>query len=114
MTSPAVSRKPGEVLAELYATLEKRRTADPNQSYVATLYSKGIDVILKKVGEEAAETIIAGKAPDDAALVYELADLWFHTMVLMAARRVPLHAVTDELARRMGRSGLEEKASRRH
>lgn len=108
------AREPGEVLAELYATLHARRTADPNQSYVASLYERGIDVILKKVGEESAETIIAGKDADDAALVYELADLWFHTMVLMVARGLPLEAVTDELARRMGRSGLEEKASRPH
>lgn len=103
---------PGEVLAALYETLCARREADPNQSYVSALYKKGTDVILKKVGEEATETVIAAKGSDDAALVYELADLWFHTMVLMAHRNLQLSAVTDELARRMGRSGLEEKASR--
>ncbi|HEU0198427.1 MAG TPA: phosphoribosyl-ATP diphosphatase [Nevskiaceae bacterium] len=112
MNTTTETHDPGAVLAELYATLEARRGADPNQSYVASLYKRGIDVILKKVGEEASETIIAAKNPDDNHLVYELADLWFHTLVLMAARRLPLNAVTDELARRFGRSGLEEKASR--
>lgn len=100
------------VLTELYATLLARKHADANQSYVASLYTKGLDAILKKIGEEATETVIAGKNPDDAALVGELADLWFHTLVLMAARNLPPQRVTDELARRMGRSGLEEKAAR--
>lgn len=100
------------ILAELYATLLARCDTDPNQSYVASLYKKGIDAILKKIGEEAAEVVIAGKNPDDAALVSELADLWFHSLVLMVARGLPPEAVTAELARRMGRSGLEEKAGR--
>ncbi len=101
-----------DVIGALYAVLESRKAADPAQSYVATLYAKGIDGILKKVGEEAAETLIAAKNPDDAALVHEVADLWFHTLVMMVARGVPLSALTAELARRQGRSGLEEKASR--
>ncbi len=105
-------KTPETVLAEVYATLLERRDADPNQSYVATLYKKGIDAILKKIGEEATEVVIAGKNPDDAALVGELADLWFHSLVLLAARGLPPEAVTAELARRMGRSGLEEKAGR--
>lgn len=108
----APGNAPETVLNELYTTLLARRDADPNQSYVSLLYSKGIDAILKKIGEEATETVIAGKNPDDAALVGELADLWFHTLVLMAARGLPPEAVTAELARRMGRSGLEEKAGR--
>lgn len=108
----------GEVLASLYATLLARRGADPSTSYAASLYAKGADTILKKIGEEAAETIIAGKdcasggAPERVRLVSEIADLCFHVMVLMAAYDVPPSTVTDELARRAGRSGLAEKASR--
>ncbi len=102
----------GEVLSALYATLEARKTAAPSSSYTASLYAKGLDAILKKVGEEAAETLIAAKNPDDQALVYELADLWFHTLVLMAHRDLPLERLTDELARRTGTSGLAEKAAR--
>lgn len=107
-----MSAASGKVLDELYATLLARRDADPNQSYVSSLYRLGIDAILQKIGEEATETVIAGKNPDDAALVGELADLWFHTLVLMAARGLPPETVTAELARRMGRSGLKEKAGR--
>ena len=103
---------PHDTLGRLYATLLARKRADANQSYVASLYKRGIDVILKKIGEEATETVIAGKNPDDDALVRELADLWFHSMILMVARDLSPDAVTKELARRMGRSGLEEKASR--
>lgn len=102
----------GTVLTGLYRTLDARKTADPAQSYVASLYHQGLNVILKKIGEEAGETLIAAKEPDDAALVHELADLWFHTMVLMAARDLPLQSIADELAHRRGRSGFEEKASR--
>jgi phosphoribosyl-ATP pyrophosphohydrolase len=101
-----------DVIAELYAVLAARKAADPAQSYVASLYGKGIDAILKKVGEEAAETLIAAKNGDAPALVHEVADLWFHTLVLMAAQDVPLEAVIDELARRRGTSGHAEKAAR--
>lgn len=107
------------MLAELYTVLEQRKQADPGSSYVAGLYSKGIDAILKKVGEEAGETLIAAKnlagagTPDQQkALIHEVADLWFHTLVLLAAYDLPLSGLTGELARRMGRSGLEEKAAR--
>ena len=103
---------PAEVLAELYETLRARKTASADTSYVAKLYAGGLDAILKKVGEEAAETVIAAKNADAGALAHELADLWFHSLVLMAAKDLPLSALTDELARRMGRSGLEEKAAR--
>jgi phosphoribosyl-ATP pyrophosphohydrolase len=102
-----------EILADLYRTLLERKTAPADSSYVARLYRDGIDAILKKVGEEAAETIVAAKNGDRDALVHELADLWFHSMVLMAAQDVPLAAVVAELARRRGRSGLDEKASRK-
>ena len=108
----------GDVLDTLYATLLARRTADPAQSYVASLYAKGPDAILKKIGEEAGETLIAGKNAEGAGirqrdeLVHEIADLWFHTLVLLAAYDLPVTALTDELARRSGRSGHDEKASR--
>lgn len=103
---------PGDILAELYRVLEDRKTAEPGSSYVASLYAKGPDAILKKVGEEAAETLIAAKNPDDADLVHEVADLWFHTLVLLAQRGLPLERLTAELARRFGTSGHAEKASR--
>ena len=101
-----------DVLTQLYDTLRSRKQAPADQSYVASLYAKGVDAILKKIGEEAGETLIAAKNADARALVHELADLWFHTLVLMAAKDVPLSALTGELAGRMGRSGLDEKASR--
>src|SRR5690242_15876217 len=101
-----------DVLDELYATLQQRKSADAGSSYVAKLYRDGLDAILKKVGEEATETVLAAKGGDRAALVHELADLWFHSLVLMAHKDVPLADLTAELARRQGRSGLEEKASR--
>jgi len=101
-----------DVLSDLYATLQARKGANAESSYVAGLYRDGLDAILKKVGEEAAETMIAAKNGDRAALVHELADLWFHSLVLMAARDVPLSELTAELARRRGRSGLDEKAGR--
>lgn len=103
---------PSDVLGRLHAVLVERKGADADQSYVASLYKRGIDAILKKLGEEAVETVIAGKNPDDDALVRELADLWFHSMILISARGLSPAAVINELARRMGRSGLEEKASR--
>ena len=102
-----------DVLAELYETLQARKGADARDSYVASLYRDGLDKILKKVGEEATETVIAAKSGDRAALVHELADLWFHSLVLMAAKDVPLAELTAELARRRGTSGHSEKASRK-
>lgn len=101
-----------EVLLNLAHILEQRKTADPKTSYVASLYAKGLDVILKKVGEEAAETIIAAKNGQADPLVYEIADLWFHTLVLLAHENLNPQAVLDELERRFGLSGLEEKAQR--
>ena len=103
---------PVEVLLELERTLHARKSAPAEKSYAASLYAKGVDAILKKLGEEAAETLIAAKNPDRAALVYELADLWYHSMLLMAAKDIALTDLTNELARRMGTSGLAEKAAR--
>jgi phosphoribosyl-ATP pyrophosphohydrolase len=102
----------GQVLDDLYKLLLARKSADPGSSYVASLYAKGLDVILKKIGEEATETVIAAKNENPEKLVYELADLWFHCLVLMAERGVTPQQVAAELARRSGRSGLDEKASR--
>jgi len=101
-----------DVLAELYDTLQARKSAPAERSYVASLYRDGLDAILKKVGEEAAEAVIAAKNGDRAALVHELADLWFHSLVLMAHEDIPPSDLTAELARRSGQSGLEEKAGR--
>jgi phosphoribosyl-ATP pyrophosphohydrolase len=102
----------GEVLARLEAAIRERREAGASTSYVAALNAKGIDAILKKVGEEATEAVIAGKSGERAALVHEIADLWFHCLVLLAWHGVGVDEVLAELARREGRSGLEEKASR--
>lgn len=102
-----------DVLARLADTLEMRRGADPATSYVAKLYAKGLDAILKKVAEEAAETIMAAKDGEADKVVYETADLWFHTLVLLAQQGIRPEAVLAELARREGLSGLEEKASRK-
>lgn len=96
-------------LAEL---LEQRKSADPQTSYVAKLYAKGMDSILKKVGEEATETILAAKNGDKEHLIYETADLWFHTLVMLAQAGLKPQDILDELARREGLSGLVEKASR--
>ncbi|SNR78035.1 phosphoribosyl-ATP pyrophosphatase [Methylobacillus rhizosphaerae] len=101
-----------EVLDRLADLLEQRKGADPQSSYVAKLYAKGIDTILKKVGEEAAETIIAAKDGDTEKIIYETADLWFHSMVMLAHVGLRPQDVLKELARREGLSGLEEKASR--
>ena len=91
-----------QILHELAATLEERKQADPNSSYVARLYTKGLDAILKKVGEEAAETLLAAKNGDPEHLVYETADLWFHTLVMLAHQGLGPDAVLNELHRRCG------------
>ncbi len=102
-----------ELLAELYAVLKARVGADPKASYVASLYQKGLDGILKKVGEEAVETVIAAKGGDPKALIHETADLWFHCLVMLAFLDIGPEQILAELKRRMGQSGIEEKA-RRH
>jgi phosphoribosyl-ATP pyrophosphohydrolase len=101
-----------DVLTRLAEVLEARKNADPESSYVAGLYKKGLDSILKKVGEEAAETIIAAKSGDPKQVIYETADLWFHTMVMLAEQGLKPDDVLAELDRRFGLSGLDEKASR--
>ena len=100
------------ILARLGDTLESRKGADPSTSYVAKLMHKGEDAILKKVAEEAAETLLAAKEGDKLHLVRETADLWFHTRVLLAWHGVRPEVVLQELARREGVSGIAEKNSR--
>ncbi|AFI83159.1 phosphoribosyl-ATP diphosphatase [Methylophaga nitratireducenticrescens] len=101
-----------DTLLRLMAVLNDRKYADADSSYVASLYAAGTDKILKKLGEEATETVIAGKAGDKQQIIYETADLWFHSMVLLAHNDIDVEAVLHELDRRFGLSGLEEKASR--
>jgi len=103
-----------DVLTQLAAVLEARKNAKADDSYVANLYKGGTDKILKKLGEEATETIIAGKGGDKDQIIYETADLWFHSMVLLAHNNFKPQQVLDELARRFGLSGLEEKANRKN
>ncbi len=103
-----------DILKRLAETLESRKGADPQSSYVAKLYAKGNDAILKKVGEEATETVIAAKGGDKGQIVYETADLWFHTLVLLAHHGLGPEDVLNELARREGMSGIEEKAGRKN
>ncbi len=101
-----------DTLLKLAEVLESRKNADPDSSYVAGLYQKGLDAILKKVGEEATETVIAAKGGNADQLVYETADLWFHSLVLLAHQGLGPAQVLAELERRFGLSGLEEKARR--
>ena len=100
------------VLARIADTLEARKGADPATSYVAALYAKGGDAILKKIGEEATETVMAAKDDDKIRLVAEVADLWFHCLVLLAAHGLRPADVLAELVRREGLSGHAEKAGR--
>lgn len=101
-----------EILSQLAETIESRRLSKPEDSYVASLCSQGRDAILKKLGEEATETVIAAKDGDSAAIVHEVADLWFHTLVLLADSGLGPDDVLAELGRRFGVSGLAEKRSR--
>ena len=101
-----------DTLSALQQVLRERLAADPDNSYVASLYAKGLDQILKKVGEESAEVIIAAKGEDEIALVKEVADLWFHCMVLLVQKGFSSEDVLEELNQRFGISGHEEKASR--
>lgn len=102
-----------DILKQLSDVLEERKLADADSSYVASLYHKGLDSILKKVGEEAVEVVIAAKDTDKEHVIYETADLWFHTMVMLAHLDLKPEQVFEELQRRFGLSGLEEKAARK-
>lgn len=104
-------------LAEVIATRKPEAGGDPEKSYVSRLFSKGDDAILKKIGEEATETVMAAKdvraGADPAKLVYECADLWFHSLIMLARFDITPQQVLDELARREGLSGIEEMANRK-
>ncbi len=105
-----------EVLTRLGNILEARKGASPDSSYVASLHAKGLNKILEKVGEESIETIIAAKdakvSGDNSDVIYETADVWFHTLVMLSHLGESPQSVIDELARRFDISGIEEKASR--
>ncbi len=101
-----------DVLRQLAGILEQRKQESADKSYVASLYAKGLDAILKKIGEEATETVIAAKDGDKKQIIYETADLWFHCMVLLADQGLGPDDVLQELQRRFGLSGLDEKAQR--
>ena len=105
--------KDAEILRRLGETIAERRQADPSTSYVASLFARGEDAILKKLAEEAAETVLAAKDGDKLHIVRETADLWFHSLVLLAWHGLKPDDVLAELRRREGVSGIEEKASRK-
>ena len=102
-----------QTLERLAQVIEARRQGDPDKSYVARLFGKGTDAILKKIGEEATETVMACKDGDPKKIVHEVADLWFHSMLALAAFGLSPRDVLEELERREGRSGLEELAARK-
>lgn len=105
-----------DILKQLGEILEQRKHADADSSYVSSLYAKGLNKILEKLGEEATETILAAKdaetSGDNTDLIYETADLWFHSLITLAHLGESPEAVLIELQRRFGLSGLDEKASR--
>jgi phosphoribosyl-ATP pyrophosphohydrolase len=105
--------EPSDVLDRVAATIAARRGADPASSYVAALFAKGDDAILKKIGEEATETVMAGKDGDKLRIASEVADLWFHSLVLLARHGMGPDDIRKELLRREGVSGHAEKAARR-
>jgi phosphoribosyl-ATP pyrophosphohydrolase len=102
-----------DILDRLAESIESRKGGDPQRSYVARLLADGEDAVLKKIGEEATETVMAGKSGDRRRIVGEMADLWFHCLVLLAHHGLSPADVLAELERREGRSGHDEKASRR-
>jgi len=101
-----------DVLQKLAQVLESRKQAAPESSYVASLYAKGLDAVLKKIGEEATETVLAAKTGDKTQITRETADLWFHTLVMLAQVGLRPDDILSELERRFGTSGHEEKAKR--
>lgn len=109
----AEARVSQDVLARLAGVIESRRAGDPAKSYVARLFAKGEDAILKKIGEEATETVMACKDGVPGKIVAEVADLWFHSMLALAAHGLKPADVLAELERREGLSGLEEFALRK-
>ena len=113
LTNEPPSMNGNDTLARLAEVIEARKGGDPDQSYVARLFHKGTDAILKKIGEEATETVMACKDGDRQKIVGEVADLWFHTLLALSAFGVHPADVLAELERREGQSGLEEFAARK-
>ena len=111
-TNETLSASSSDILKDLARVLEARKAANPDRSYVASLYAGGVDRILKKIGEESTETVIAAKSGNPSEIVHEMADLWFHCLVLLTHVGLGPDDLLNELARRSGVSGLEEKASR--
>ncbi len=103
----------GNILADLATVIESRKHADPETSYVASLHARGSDVILKKIGEEAAELVVAATRQNRESIIHETADLWFHTLVMLSQAGLKPDDILLELKRRFGTSGLEEKAARK-
>lgn len=101
-----------EILDALYQVVQQRKSHPSQESYVASLFAKGLDKILGKIGEEATEVAVAGKGGKHDEVVSEVADLWFHTLVLLGYYDLPPHTIYAELERRFGTSGLKEKAGR--
>ena len=112
MNESMISDTLPEVLTNLAKVLEQRKQQSADESYVASLYSKGLDSILKKIGEEATETVMAAKDGDKDKIIHEVADLWFHTLVLLVNENLHPDQVLKELDRRFGLSGHQEKAAR--
>tara|TARA_B110000967_G_C18705352_1_gene469935 strand:- start:51 stop:368 length:318 start_codon:yes stop_codon:yes gene_type:complete len=102
-----------EYLENLLNTIKSKKNSDPNLSYTALLHKKGLNEILKKIGEEASETIIAAKSDDNNEIIHEIADLWFHCLVLLSQKNLSVNDVIVELERREGTSGIEEKSNRK-
>jgi len=102
-----------DILKQLDQILEQRKSENPDTSYVASLYNKGTDAILKKIGEEATETVLAVKDGARANIIHETADLWFHTLIMLKHQGIEFDDILLELQRRFGTSGLVEKASRK-
>jgi len=102
-----------DILDRIAASIEERKKADPQKSYVASLFAKGDDAMLKKIGEEATETVLAAKSGDKLQLVNETTDLWFHCMIVLARHGLGPRDVLAEMQRREGISGLDEKAARK-
>jgi phosphoribosyl-ATP pyrophosphohydrolase len=113
MSTPESNPLSQDVLARLAEVIEARKAGDPEKSYVARLFHKGTDAILKKIGEEATEVVMAAKDGDPTQVVYEVADLWFHSMLALSAFGLSPADVLTELQRREGLSGLEEFAARK-
>ena len=110
MTNDKTTNK--HILESIDDILEQRKTANPEKSYTSKLLNEGVESILKKIGEEATEVILASKCNENAAIIHEIADLWFHTLILLKWHKLSSNDILKELERRLGISGIEEKENR--